>query len=294
MKQLIVNADDYGMAVGINTGIVESYQKGIVTSTTIMATGSALKDGIARLRDAPGIGKGCHLVLLGGSPAAKPEQVRSLLDSTGKFPRTLSAFILRMASGEVKQQEILIEFRAQLDRLCDLGLTLSHCDSHKHSHTHPAVLDAVIRLAEEYKIRYIRNPFEHYPLRSIRGRTFFQRYLLGRMLEYYRLIFKMRMRETTVRCPDHFHGFVMTGNLAPEIMPEILGRVSEGLNELMCHPARLDPDLLSTATRLKESREQELKALTSEQARQAISKLKIELTSFEKLEPQRHKDQKEI
>src|ERR1041384_6306286 len=123
MKQLIVNADDYGMAVGINAGIVESYQNGIVTSTTIMATGSALEDGIARLRDAPGLGTGCHLVLLGGSPAAKPEQIRSLLDSSGKFPRTLSAFILRMASGEVKQQEILVEFRAQLDRLYDLGLT---------------------------------------------------------------------------------------------------------------------------------------------------------------------------
>src|SRR5438552_607117 len=113
MKYLIVNADDYGMAVGINAGIIEGYQKGIVTSTTVMATGSAIEDGLARLKDAPGLDTGCHLVLLGGKPAAKPEQVRSLLDGSGKFSPTLSAFILRMTSGEVKESEIVVEFRAQ-------------------------------------------------------------------------------------------------------------------------------------------------------------------------------------
>jgi chitin disaccharide deacetylase len=289
LKQLIVNADDYGMAVGVNAGIIEGYQRGIVTSTTMMATGNALKDGLYRLRDVPGLDTGCHLVLLGGEPAAKPGQVRSLLDGSGRFPRTLGAFLMRMAGGQVKQQEILIEFRAQLDRLYDFGIKLSHFDSHKHSHAHPAVLDAVIRLAEEYKIRYIRNPFERYPMRKIgqsqkHGRLkLLKRYLLSRMLDYYRLVFQLRMRETGVLCPDHFHGFVMTGHLTPEAMQEVLNQVSEGVNELMCHPGRLEPDLINTTTRLKESRERELAALTSLQARQAISTQGIQLTSFQKL-----------
>ena len=36
MKQLIVNADDFGRAPGVNRGILEAYEAGIVTSTTVM------------------------------------------------------------------------------------------------------------------------------------------------------------------------------------------------------------------------------------------------------------------
>src|SRR5690348_15210396 len=113
MKLLVVNADDYGMATGVNAGIVEGHQRGIITSATIMATGAALADGRARLKDAPGLGTGCHLVLLGDRPVSPVASVRSLVDGAGRFPATLSAFLLRMASGEVKYQEIVSEFRAQ-------------------------------------------------------------------------------------------------------------------------------------------------------------------------------------
>jgi predicted glycoside hydrolase/deacetylase ChbG (UPF0249 family) len=290
MKRLVVNADDYGMAVGVNAGIIEGHQRGIITSTTIMATGGALSDGVARLKEAPALATGCHLVLLGERPISAPARVSSLIDRDGNFPRTLTAFMLRMMAGEVKYQEILTEFRAQLDRLIELGITLSHCDSHKHSHAHPMVLDAAIQVAEEYKIRYIRNPFERCRLRGVwqlhrangSGQAG-QKFVLGKMLGYYRMVFDMRMRETPVRCPDHFHGFVATGLLSPEIIRLILAQVPEGISELMCHPARLEADLQASATRLKESRERELAALTSTQAHQAIKEHSIELTSFREL-----------
>lgn len=286
MKRLVVNADDYGMAVGVNLGIVEGHQRGILTSATIMANGAALIDGIARLKDAPRLATGCHLVLLGGEPVAAASSVRSLTDGAGRFPRTLSAFIWLISSGTVKYQEIVTEFRAQLDRLIAMNVTLSHCDSHKHSHAHPMVLDAVIQVAEEYKIRYIRNPFERGRLRAVwswGGGALLKKYALSKMLSYYRLVFQMRMRETPVRCPDHFQGFIATGRLSPELMPKILAQVSEGVTELMCHPARLDADLQAAHTRLKASRERELAALTSPQARAALKAQGIELTSFREL-----------
>lgn len=290
-KRLVVNADDYGMAIGVNRGIIDGHQNGIITSTTIMATGKSLDDGVARLKDAPKLGLGCHLVLIGETPVSPLNEVRSLVDGSGHFPRTLTQFIWAMSARKIKPAEIVHEFRAQIEKLMSKGITISHCDSHKHSHAHPVVLDAVIQVAEEFKIRYIRNPFERCNvshLRKVYGGHGEQaevgrKYLLSKMLVYYRTLFQRRMRHTSVRCPDHFQGFVATGHLSPELLPKLLTQVSTGISELMCHPAQLDGELRSAATRLKESRERELAALTAEQTRAAIAAQGIDLTTFREL-----------
>lgn len=162
-KRLIVNADDYGMAVGINTGIIEAHRCGIVTSTTVMACGAQLDDGIARLQDTPSLDVGCHLVLVGAALVAPARHVRSLLDGSGWLHRTLPQLLWRLAAGSIRSEEILIEFRAQLIRLHERGLHISHCDTHKHTHAHPRVLDAVLRVVEEFRIPCIRRPFATSP-----------------------------------------------------------------------------------------------------------------------------------
>lgn len=292
-KLLIVNADDYGQATGINIGIIEGHLRGIITSTTIIASGKALDDGLARLKEAPNLGLGCHLVLIGEDPVAKASHIRSLVNSKGKFPGTLTDFMWLMTLGQAKYSEIVIELRSQLDKLLNLGLTISHCDSHKHSHAHPKVLDAVIQVAEEYKISYIRNPFERCRVKQLQqmfgkypSLSISKKYLLSRMLDYYHSIFIKQMAKTNLRYPDYFQGFIATGNLTTEIIPKLLSQVNEGVSELMCHPARLDEDLKRTQTRLKHSRESELAAVTSQAAFATIKSEAIELVSFRHLASQ--------
>ncbi|MBI4852800.1 MAG: ChbG/HpnK family deacetylase [Acidobacteria bacterium] len=292
-KLLIVNADDYGQATGINIGIIEGHLRGIITSTTIMASGRALNDGLARLKDTPNLGLGCHLVLIGEEPVAKASQIRSLVNSKGEFPKTLTDFMWLMTSGQAKYSEIVTELRAQLDKLFNLGLTISHCDSHKHSHAHPKVLDAVIQVVEEYKINYIRKPFEKCKIKQLRqmfgkypSLDISKKYLLSRMLDYYHSIFLKQMSKTSLHYPDYFQGFIATGSLTPEIMPKLLAGLSDGVTELMCHPARLDEDLNRTQTRLKQSRESELSAVMSDEAFKVIKSESIELTSFRQLAKQ--------
>jgi predicted glycoside hydrolase/deacetylase ChbG (UPF0249 family) len=289
-KLLIVNADDYGQAKGINIGIIEGHLRGIITSTTIMASGKSLDDGVARLKDAPNLGLGCHLVLIGETPVAKTSQIRSLLNSKGEFPKTLTDFMWSMTTGQAKYSEIVIELRSQLDKLFNLGLTISHCDSHKHSHAHPKVLDAVIQVAEEYKIKYIRKPFEHCKVNQLQemfgkypGLGITKKYLLSRMLDYYHSIFLKQIKKTSLCYPDYFHGFIATGSLTTKTLPKLLTQIKSGVSELMCHPARLDEELNRTYTRLKESRESELTALVSEEALRIIKSESIKLVSFHEL-----------
>ena len=70
MKELILNADDFGLTEGVNEGIIRAHREGVLTSTTLMANAPAFDDAVQRARANRELGVGCHLVLAGGPPVA--------------------------------------------------------------------------------------------------------------------------------------------------------------------------------------------------------------------------------
>ena len=64
LKRLIVNADDWGLTPGVNRGIVRAFQHGIVTSASLLVTGSAFEEAVALARDFPAPDVGLHLALV--------------------------------------------------------------------------------------------------------------------------------------------------------------------------------------------------------------------------------------
>src|SRR5436190_2146588 len=84
-RWLVVNADDFGLTVGINAGIERGIREGILRSTSAMAVGSALADAAARARRLPGLGVGLHLTLVGERPVCQPRDVPSLVGRDGRF-----------------------------------------------------------------------------------------------------------------------------------------------------------------------------------------------------------------
>ena len=80
MKQLAVNADDFGFTRDVNRGIVKAHTGGILTATTLIANGDAYEDALHLATEYPTLDIGCHLVLIGGN---------SLLDSSRPMPRTV-------------------------------------------------------------------------------------------------------------------------------------------------------------------------------------------------------------
>ncbi len=65
MKYLIPNADDFGYTRDVNEGIIHAHREGILTATTLMATGAAFDHAVALARQNPGLDVGVHLVLVG-------------------------------------------------------------------------------------------------------------------------------------------------------------------------------------------------------------------------------------
>jgi predicted glycoside hydrolase/deacetylase ChbG (UPF0249 family) len=265
-KQLVVNADDFGFTPDVNQGIVEAHRGGILTATTLMANGDAFDDAVRLARETPALDIGCHLVLVGG---------RSVV--TGRpFPSTVGRLLAAIASRQIRVYDELV---AQLQGIASVGIHATHLDTHKHTHLAPPVLDAVARLSAEFGIRWVRRPFD-FPLRAAGGTGPPLTRLASGAMGLLRGRFQRVLTRHGCRTTDHFAGFQITGRLRTAELVQLLELVPEGTTELMCHPGRCGAALRQAPTRLKESREEELEALMSAEARAALERNGIELVNY--------------
>lgn len=284
MKRLIVNADDFGYTHGVNAGIVRGFRDGIITSTTIMANGACFEDAVVRAKENPGLGVGVHLVLVGEASVEQASSIPSLADSQGQLPATLGALTRKLVAGRVSGDDIARELRAQISKVVHAGLEPTHLDSHKHTHSHPKVMEQVARVAREFGIRRVRKPFEDagallWSELSVDWKSLKRRgtALLARTAAPQ---FEKIAREQGIRTPDRLCGVAVTGRLHRQALLSVIGSLREGVNELMCHPGEYDQDLERSRTALKAQRQHELAALTDPAVRKAIEQQGIELTDY--------------
>ena len=265
-KLLIVNADDFGFTPDVNEGIVEAHRRGILTATTLMANGAAFDDAVRLAREVPSLDIGCHLVLAGGA---------SVL--TGRpFPATVGRLLIALARRQIRPYD---ELRAQVRRIVDAGIQPTHLDTHKHTHLAPPVLEAVARVSEEFRIRWVRRPFDFQLQVAAPPIVRFTNRALGLL----RRRFHRTLQHHHCRTTDHFAGFQLTGRLRTAELVGLLALLPAGSTELMCHPGKCGPALRAAPTRLKESRQAELEALTAPEVKTALARAEIELVSYRQL-----------
>jgi predicted glycoside hydrolase/deacetylase ChbG (UPF0249 family) len=264
VRKLVVNADDFGFTRDVNRGIVEAHRNGILTSTTLMATGAAFDDAVALARGNPALDIGVHLVLVGEPP----------------FPVTIAQLMRAMLLGRIRIYE---ELRAQVRRILDAGLEPTHLDTHKHTHLLPPVLDAVARLSEEYKIPWVRRPFDFPFTPATRPAIGWAKRATSQALGVVRSRFARVLARHGCRSTDHFAGFQITGRYNATELAQLIRALPEGTTEFMCHPGICGAELRGARTRLKESRERELEALTSPEVRAALIESGVELVSYRSL-----------
>jgi predicted glycoside hydrolase/deacetylase ChbG (UPF0249 family) len=259
---LVVNADDFGFTRDVNAGIVEAHRNGILTATTLMATGDAFDDAVRLAKETPSLDIGCHLVLVG----------------TPGFPLTIPQLVRAVALGRIR---IYDELAQQVRRIIDAGFSPTHLDTHKHTHLLPPVLEAVARISEEFRIPWVRRPFD-FPLQP-GGVGGAKRAWVNRLMRLMNGRFSSALAQHHCRSTDWFAGFKLTGSYGSEDLIHVIRALPEGVTEFMCHPGRCGEDLRAARTRLKESREEELRALTSPEVRVALDQAGVKLASFRDL-----------
>ncbi|MFZ4451478.1 carbohydrate deacetylase [Salibacterium aidingense] len=227
MKQLIINADDFGYSRGVNHGIIDAYTSGVLTSTTLMTNMPGAAHAYALAAEHPGLGVGIHLTLTCGRPLVSGHQ--TIVEEEGTF-RTLSYY-----SGHyhIDEKEVYEEWKAQIDAAVQHGITPTHLDSHHHIHSYPGLTEVYTSLAALYQLP-VRTPF---PEGKPEDRHFF-------------------FEATTT---DHFEPNIET--LKGDIEEMF---VEAEMVELMTHPAYLDKPLIKGSSFLF-PRADELALLTDPQ-----------------------------
>jgi chitin disaccharide deacetylase len=154
---LIVNADDYGLTDGISAGILRAHRKGIVTSTSALATGPAFPRTAPWLLDEPSLGVGVHLAAVGEDPPLlSSAEIPSLVDKQGRLSSSYKGLVSRLILGAIDPADIEREFAAQLETVQNAGLAVTHLDAHQHLHLWPEVGAIVLSLARRYGIPSVR------------------------------------------------------------------------------------------------------------------------------------------
>jgi chitin disaccharide deacetylase len=129
-RALIVNADDFGYTPGVNRGVVEAHERGIVTSASLMVDQPAAGEAAAYARSHPELSVGLHLEL-----------------QRWRTPRVP----WRGRAGEERrlQGQAAADLRRQLERFRDLvGSDPTHIDSHQHRHRQHSLRPLFIELAD--------------------------------------------------------------------------------------------------------------------------------------------------
>lgn len=270
LKYLAVNADDFGFTRDVNAGIAEGHLHGILTSTTLMANGVEFDDAIRLAREYPSLDIGVHFVLVGG---------HSLLDPSRALPRTVSELIEAIALRRIRVYD---ELRSQMVKVVEAGIRPTHVDTHKHTHLLPPVLDAVARLAEEFGVRWVRRPFD-LPLTGAPDDVPWKTLAVSRAFGFVRGHFHRVLARRHCSTTDWFAGFQITGRIGPHSVVHLLDHLPAGTTEFMVHPGFCTAELQAARTRLKESREIELRALLDPAVLDAIRRNEIQLTPYDRL-----------
>ena len=281
-RRLIINADDYGLSRGVNTGIIETAETGVVTSASMIVNLPAFDDAVARARSRPSLSLGLHLNLTTGSPLTAAPSITQR--KTGQF-YPLPILIARASLGRVDSSEVARECAAQIDRMIEVGIPPTHLDSHRHVHVHPSLWPAVIEAASSRGLSNVRVPTEPMWANTRDWRATLKK--TGLLMSS-----RISRRRVEHNAAVHFFGLSLQGgsSFATRLFA-LIPRLPAGATELMTHPGYVDPEL-SGLDGYTWQREEELRVLCSKELRDLVLRNGIELVSFGNLTPRAASDGK--
>jgi hopanoid biosynthesis associated protein HpnK len=277
-RQVIINADDFGLCDGVNRGILKAHRQGVLTSATLMANMPGAEQAVQIAKDNPSLGVGVHLTLTEGQALTPAAQIPSLADAKGQFLyRGEKLAMLSIIRPDIRKA-IYRELNAQVRWVLDHGIKPTHLDSHKHIHCFPPLYTLVCRIAKQYQISAIRRPFEP---KNVGFAPWPQTDSAGRKRAG---ILRILTRINRLQNPAYIRnqalfGIAHTGAIDFSFLEAVCRYNTTSPVEIMTHPGFCE-SLDRAKTRLIEQRESELESLCDSRVKDLFRQENIELTHY--------------
>jgi chitin disaccharide deacetylase len=272
---LIVNADDYGYFTSVSRGILDGGKDGLITATGIIANSRYFDEHIQWLKDATYLDAGVHLNLTYGKPLTE-QMTRRLVRWQGEFPGKYSLILGRILTRQLPMDCVVEEWRAQIQRCRDACIEVYFLNTHEHLHALPPLFTAILKLAEENNIPYLRCPEPEWDAwRGIEGMA------RNSLLQIMHLINRARMPKKTPK----LLGMNDSGNLTLFYLKKRLASLQRGqVYELMCHPGYFDPEEIRDLRLCSYHHwQQELDLLRSQELRNLCDSFGIQVIRYKDL-----------
>lgn len=280
MRKLIINADDFGLSSGVNRAVEQAWQQGVLTQASLMAGGDAFDEAVAIAKRNPGLQVGLHLTLVQGKPVLPPDKLPGLVGSNGCFPDNPVLVGMRLFFDPTIRMQLRNEIEAQILKVKQAGIPLSHIDGHLNIQMHPTVFSVLSELMQLHGITSFRISRE----RLLQNLRYDRTRLAGKLAE--RFIFgalashaRPSLRYHSVTTAVEVKGMLNSGRMTEEYLLAIAENLQPGLTEWYLHPGCLpDPEI---SRRMPDyQHEQELAALLSPRLRFRLQELGITLTNY--------------
>ncbi|MCC0762925.1 MULTISPECIES: chitin disaccharide deacetylase [unclassified Clostridioides] len=240
MTKIIINADDFGYCEAVNYGIISAHNNGIVKSTSMMANMPGVEHGVKLLKENRDLNCGVHMTLSCGRPLLS--NLKTIVDKEGFFIRRITDEIIK----KMDYDEIYEELCAQIERVKELGIDISHLDSHHHIHTLVNLKPVIEKIVNKYNLP-IRGGFEY-------------------DLEYSKI----------VPLIDSFY----KENVSEEYFIKNIEEIMKyDVVDIMSHPAFLD-DYILNSTSYAIDRTKEHKILTSKKVKEFLRENGLVISSY--------------
>lgn len=193
--RVITNADDFGMNDELVEATIECFERGSLTSATIMPRMPGTEKAVAYARSRPDLSFGVHLTFVCDTVEAPISDAASLPTLVGPDGRFLPSNRVRVMGlrNRIPVDEIARETEAQVRSLLDRGIRISHVDSHGHLHKFRPFRRALALVLPGLGVRRVRSAQDVYLKRPLKSFNY-----------WYGKVWRMKLRaafETT----DHFY-----------------------------------------------------------------------------------------
>lgn len=235
MKKLILTADDFGASVEVNDAVERAHRHGVLTAASLMVSGAAAHDAVARARNMPSLRVGLHLVLVEGKPVLPARAVPDLVDAQGYFRTDMARAGAAMFFLPKVRTQLAAEIEAQFEAFAATGLKLDHVNAHKHFHLHPTIAGLMVKAGRAHRARGARVPLEPQAVLGLIERH--RAPGVVALTAPFARALRARFRRAGIAAPDQVFGLAWSGAMTLPRLKGLIEHLPEGLSEIYLHPA---------------------------------------------------------